>query len=111
MTAVLMTIHILLAVALIGVVLLQRTDQSSLGGLGGGGGGGQFMSTRGQANLLTRTTAFLFAAFVATSLTLVLIAQPSSNRPRSIVDDIAPATAPAAPAQPAQPAQPAVPVR
>ena len=112
MTAVLFTIHILLSVALIGVVLLQRTDQSSLGGLGGGGGGGgQFMSTRGQANLLTRTTAILFAAFVITSLTLVLIAQPTSNRPRSIVDDMPPASAPAAPAQPAQPAQPAVPVR
>jgi preprotein translocase subunit SecG len=102
MTAVLMTIHILLALALIGTVLLQRTDQSSLGGLGGGGGGGQFMSTRGQANLLTRTTAILFAAFVVTSLTLVLMAQPTSNRPRSIVDDM--------PA-PATPAQPAVPVR
>jgi preprotein translocase subunit SecG len=105
MTAVLMTIHILLAVIMIGVVLLQRTDQSSLGGLGGGGGG-QFMSTRGQANLLTRTTAILFAAFCITSLTLVLMAQPSSNRPRSIVDDMAPTPAPTAPAQPAQPAVP-----
>ena len=111
MTAVLLTIHILLAVSLIGVVLLQRTDQSSLGGLGGGGGGGQFMSTRGQANLLTRTTAILFAAFCVTSLTLVLMAQPTANRPRSIVDDMPPTSVPTAPAQPVQPAQPAVPVR
>jgi preprotein translocase subunit SecG len=105
MTAVLMTIHILLAAVMIGVVLLQRTDQSGLGGLGGGGGGGggQFMSSRGQANLLTRTTAILFAAFCITSLTLVLMAQPSSNRPRSIADDVNPAPAPTQPAQPAVP--------
>ncbi len=102
MTVVLITIHILIAVAMIGVVLLQRTDQSSLGGLGGGGGGGNFMSTRGTANLLTRTTAILFAAFCITSLALVFIATPS-NRVRSIADDVAPATAPAQPLQPAVP--------
>ena len=99
MTVVLITIHILIAVAMIGVVLLQRTDQSSLGGLGGGG---NFMSTRGTANLLTRTTAILFAAFCITSLALVFIATPS-NRVRSIADDVAPATAPAQPLQPAVP--------
>lgn len=103
MTVVLITIHIMIAVAMIGVVLLQRTDQSSLGGLGGGGGGGgQFMSTRGQASLLTRATAILFAAFCITSLALVFIATPS-NRSRSIADEVAPATAPAQPAQPAVP--------
>ena len=104
MTVVLITIHIMIAVAMIGVVLLQRTDQSSLGGLGGGGGGGggNFMSSRGTANLLTRTTAILFAAFCVTSLTLVFIATPS-NRVPSIVDGVAPATSPAQPAQPAVP--------
>ncbi len=101
MTVVLITIHIMIAVAMIGVVLLQRTDQSSLGGLGGGGGG-NFMSSRGTANLLTRTTAILFAAFCVTSLTLVFIATPS-NRVPSIVDGVAPATSPAQPAQPAVP--------
>ncbi|MBM3549984.1 MAG: preprotein translocase subunit SecG [Alphaproteobacteria bacterium] len=104
MTVILMTIHIMLAVAMIALVLLQRTDQSGLGGLGGGGGGGgNFMSTRGQANLLSRTTAILFACFVVSSLVLVLLAQPGSNRPRSIADEVNP---PAAPAQPAQPAVP-----
>ncbi len=103
MTVVLITIHIMIAVAMIGVVLLQRTDQSSLGGLGGGGGGGgNFMSTRGTANLLTRTTAVLFAAFCVTSLALVFIATPS-NRVPSIVDGVAPVTTPAQPAQPAVP--------
>ncbi len=104
MTVVLITIHIMIAVAMIGVVLLQRTDQSSLGGLGGGGGGGggNFMSTRGTANLLTRATAVLFAAFCITSLALVFIATPS-NRVRSIADDVAPATTPVQPLQPAVP--------
>jgi len=103
MIVVLFTIHILISVAIIGVVLMQRTDTSGLGGLGGGGGGGgQFMSTRGQANLLTRTTGILFAAFLVSSLFLVLFAG-SSNRPRSIADQVAPVTAPAAPAQPAVP--------
>ncbi len=103
MIVVLITIHILIAVAMIGVVLMQRTDQSGLGGLGGGGGaGGNFMSTRGQANLLSRTTAILFAAFVVTSLTLVLISAPS-NRSRSIADEVNPPSAPAQPAQPAVP--------
>ena len=101
MIIVLITIHIMIAVAMIGVVLLQRTDQSSLGGLGGGGGGGNFMSTRGQASLLTRATAVLFAAFCVTSLTLVLLSAPS-NRASSIADQVVPA----APAQPAQPAVP-----
>ncbi len=104
MTVVLITIHILIALAMIGVVLLQRTDQSGMGGLGGGGGGSgaNFMSTRGQANLLSRTTAVLFALFVVTSLTLVILSAPS-NRPRSIADDVNPPTAPAQPAQPAVP--------
>ena len=104
MTVVLITIHIIIAVAMIGVVLMQRTDQSGMGGLGGtgGGAGGNFMSTRGQANLLSRTTAILFAAFVVTSLTLVLISAPS-NRSRSIADEVNPPTAPTQPAQPAVP--------
>ena len=106
MTVVLITIHIMISVAMIGVVLLQRTDQSGLGGLGGGGGGGgQFMSTRGQANLLTRTTAILFAAFCVTSLTLVIIAAPT-NRPRSLADEINQTPGQTQPATPAQPAVP-----
>jgi preprotein translocase subunit SecG len=104
MTIVLFTIHILISLGIIGLVLMQRSDQSGLGGLGGGGGGGgsQFMSTRGTANLLTRTTGILFAAFIVSSLVLVLFAG-SSNRPRSIADEVAPVTTPAVPAQPAVP--------
>jgi preprotein translocase subunit SecG len=72
MATVLLIIHSLLALALIGVVLLQRSEGGALG-IGGGGGGG-FMTGRGTANFLTRATAGLAAAFFATSLILSLVA-------------------------------------
>jgi preprotein translocase subunit SecG len=81
MATVLLIVHIMIALALIGVVLLQRSEGGALG-IGGGGGGG-FMTGRGAANFLTRATAGLAAAFFATSLLLTLIAQPTQ---RSILD-------------------------
>jgi preprotein translocase subunit SecG len=73
MATVLLIIHSLLAVALIGVVLLQRSEGGALG-MGGGGGGGGFMTGRGTANFLTRATAGLAAGFFATSLILSIMA-------------------------------------
>ena len=72
MTAVLLTFHTLIVLGLIGVVLLQRSDGAALG-MGGGGSGG-FMSGRGAANALTRTTSILAALFFATSLILAVTA-------------------------------------
>ncbi|MEC8026018.1 MAG: preprotein translocase subunit SecG, partial [Pseudomonadota bacterium] len=67
MTAVLLTVHLMIAAGLIVVILLQRSEGGGLGiGGGAGGGMGGFMSARGTANLLTRTTAILAAAFMAT---------------------------------------------
>ncbi len=83
MSTVLLIIHIMIALALIGVVLLQRSEGGALG-IGGGGGGG-FMTGRGAANFLTRVTAGLAAAFFATSLLLSLVATRSEG-PRSILD-------------------------
>ena len=106
MATVLLIIHIMLALALIGVVLLQRSEGGALG-IGGGGGGGGFMSGRGAANFLTRATAGLAAAFFATSLLLALIAQPVQ---RSILDvpqgppgTTQPTQAPRAPTAPPSP--------
>ena len=82
MATILLIIHIMIALALIGVVLLQRSEGGALG-MGGGGGGGGFMTGRGAANFLTRATAGLAAAFFSTSLLLTLIAQPTQ---RSILD-------------------------
>ena len=71
-SVILLTVHMMLALALIGVVLLQRSE-GGMGGLGGGGMSG-FMTTRGSANLLTKTTRWLAGAFMATSLVLAWIA-------------------------------------
>ena len=115
MIAVILTIHIILCVALIGIVLLQRSE-GGLGGLGGGGGGG-FMSARGTANLLTRVTAILAAGFMITSLALTILAGRAGPT-RSILDTApfgatppaaSPESAPATPSTSA-PAGPEVPV-
>ena len=79
MTKVLLVIHIMIAVALIAVVLLQSSEGGALG-IGGGGG---FMTGRGAGNALTKTTAVLAAAFFATSLTLTLLAR-NTGTPTSI---------------------------
>ena len=76
---ILIVVHLMIVVALVGVVLLQRSEGGALG-MGGGGG---FMTGRGQANALTRATAILGAMFFATSLALTFAA--SYNRtPKSI---------------------------
>lgn len=82
---VLLVIHTLLVMFLIGFVLIQRTDSDGLSGLGGGGGN-QFLTGRGSANLLTRTTAILAGIFMLTSLTLAIMAGHMNQS--SIVDEI-----------------------
>lgn len=106
MINVLLVIHLMLALALIGVVLLQRSEGGGLGiGGGGGGGGGGFLSGRGTANLLTRATAILAGFFMLTSISLSILASRSTH-PRSILDEM-PVSAPAQ----EEPAQPSVPVQ
>jgi preprotein translocase subunit SecG len=72
MQTVIIAIHLMVVLALVAVVLLQRSEG---GGLGIGGGQGGFMTGRGQANLLTRATAILAAAFFVTSMSLSLLAR------------------------------------
>ena len=86
MQTVLIVIHLMIVLALVGVVLIQRSEG---GGLGVGGGSG-FMSARGTANALTRTTAILATLFFVTSMTLGILARYES-RPTDILDRI-PAT-------------------
>ncbi len=83
MQTVLIVVHLIIVLALIGVVLLQRSE----GGLGLGGGGGTqgFMTGRGQANALTRATAILAALFFATSMVLAIMSHRGAG-PRSIFD-------------------------
>jgi preprotein translocase subunit SecG len=99
MQTVLIVVHLLIVIALVGVVLLQRSEGGALG-IGGGG----FMTGRGQANALSRATAILGALFFATSLVMSIIAG-WSRAPRSIIDN----TAPASTSQPAGKTTPAAP--
>jgi preprotein translocase subunit SecG len=129
MQSVLIVIHILIVVALIAVVLLQRSEG---GALGAGGGTGSFMTGRGQTNALSRATAILGAMFFATALLMSILSSwsraphsilgkgpapagqtaPTPVSPGNILDQLkqmegqssapsAPAPAPAAPAAPA----------
>ncbi|CAA0092067.1 Uncharacterised protein [Starkeya nomas] len=124
MQTVLIVIHLMVVLALIGVVLIQRSEGGGLG-IGGGGGGGGFFSARGTANVLTRATAILAALFFVTSLSLTILAGwgrgPTTifNAPATTVPGAPGAPAPggtvldqlkgAQPAPPAAPAAPQVP--
>ena len=81
METVLIVVHLMVVLALVGVVLLQRSEG---GGLGIGGGSG-FMTARGAANALTRATAILAAAFFVTSLALSILAR-YGEKPIDILD-------------------------
>jgi len=93
MQHVIIVIHLMLVLALIGVVLLQRSEG---GGLGIGSTGG-FMTNRGTANVLTRATAILAGLFFVTSLLLSILAG-INRKPTSILQGGQ--TAPAAPGAP-----------
>ena len=98
MQTVVIVIHLMIVAVLIGAVLLQKSEG---GGLGMGGGGG-FMSSRGTANLLTRTTAVLAVGFFITSLFLSWLAS-YERKPSSIIGTPASQSAPADGATPIQP--------
>ena len=104
-----MIIHLFVTLALIGVVLIQRSEGGGLG-IGSSQGMGSFMSGRGTANLLTRTTAILAVLFMGLSLTLALLNRGTSAiSGRSILDAPAPAATPATPPPPAAPQSPSAP--
>lgn len=77
METVIIVVHLMAVVALVVVILMQKSEGGALGIGGGGGGGGNanFLTGRGTANVLTRTTTFLAIVFFATSIGLTLIAQ------------------------------------
>src|SRR6185437_11530407 len=108
MSTVLLLIHIMVALAMVGVVLLQRSEGGALG-IGGGGG---FMTGRSAGNALTKTTAILAACFFATSLVLSIIAGQHRGAPSILSPGggggLAPLQMPSSPA-PAAPGAPAAP--
>lgn len=84
METVIIVIHLMVIVALVAVVLMQRSEG---GALGIGGGNSNFMSSRGQGNVLTRSTAILAAAFFVTSLGMTILAR-YHEKPGSILDNV-----------------------
>jgi preprotein translocase subunit SecG len=99
MQTVVIVIHLMIVLVMIGAVLLQKSEG---GGLGMGGGAG-FMSSRGTANLLTRTTAVLAAGFFVTSLLMSWLAS-LDRKPTSIIG-----SQPASQSQPAGSTTPVAP--
>ena len=121
MQNVLLVAYLLIVLALIAVILLQRSEG---GGLGMGGNAGGLMTVRGSANLLTRTTAILAALFFATAIGLTILSEldrgtdkildqatiPGASQPSTVLDALsqmqtdttssAPATASSAPTDP-----------
>jgi len=114
MSTVLLLIHVMIAVAMVGVILLQRSEGGALGIGGGGGGGGGFMSGRSAGNALTKATAVLAACFFLTSMSLSILATHQRGSAPSILPSsggeggLTPLSIPAAPA-PATPDTPAAP--
>src|SRR5438132_1863562 len=96
MQTVIIVVHLMIVSAMIGLVLLQKSEG---GGLGMGGGGGGFLTSRGTSNVLTRTTAILAATFFATSLVLSILAG-WDRKPRSILQDSSPSAPASQPANP-----------
>lgn len=81
---ILLTIHVIVCIALIGIVLLQRSEG---GALGMGGGNTGFMTARGAGDLLTRTTWILGSVFFVLSLVLTMLAGQERGA-SSVVDRI-----------------------
>lgn len=74
-----LVVHVILAVSLVGIILMQRSEGGALGGLGGGSMG-SFMTGRSVGNFLTRTTAILAVCFMATSLTLAIMSKKETEK-------------------------------
>lgn len=96
MQTVVIVIHLLIVIALVGVILIQRSEG---GGLGIGGGSG-FMTARGTKNALTRFTAILAACFFLTSIILTVLQSVSGHRSSSELDNVPAAISAPAPAAP-----------
>jgi len=100
MQPVLLVIQFLIAIALIAIILVQRTSQDGGGLMGGGSTMGGLFTARGSANLLTRATAVLATLFIVNSLALGYIASRDHRmQAHSLMDQ----AAPVAPAKPAEP--------
>ena len=119
MESVILVIHFIVTLALIGLVLLQKSEGGGLGIGGGGGGMGALAGAHSTANILTKATTLFAVAFFATNLTLAYIAKSKSS-PTGVFDEVtqsemvapdaAMVTDEAVPATEEEPAIPAAPI-
>lgn len=86
MGSVLLVIHLITAIFLVALILMQRSNGGALNGLGGGSGANSFLSVRGTGNLLTRATAVLATIFFITSMALAIYYKGTEHKTVSIVD-------------------------
>ena len=101
----LVILQVLVGVALVGLVLIQHGKGADAGAAFGSGASGTVFGARGSANFLTRATAVCATLFFVASLSLAYLVQVR-KAPDSVIDEAAPATAPAAPsATPEVPAE------
>jgi len=103
-----MTVHLLVGVAVIGLVLLQHGKGADMGAAFGGGASGSLFGASGSANFLSRTTAVLAAIFFITSLSLSYMATNRAKPAASVLDTThvqkLPSDVPTAPSVPIAPA-------
>ena len=83
---ILLSIQILIGIALVGLILIQRSEGGALG-IGGGGAGGGFMSARGAGNFLTKATSTLAILFFANCVALTVVSN-FDRRGSSVVDQV-----------------------
>jgi preprotein translocase subunit SecG len=98
LTSVLIVLHVLVALAIIGLVLLQHGKGADMGSGFGGGASGSLFGATGSANFLSRATAILATIFFLTSLGLAYIATSRPSGPGGVLDAVK--SGPAAPAAP-----------
>jgi len=105
MYSIILIIHVIIAIAMIGMILIQKTDGDGMGGLAGGNSNvGSIFGGRAKASFMTRTTAILAASFFVTSLSLAYLA--SARNGKSILDSAPAAANPAVPAPTSAPVVP-----
>jgi len=109
MQTIILVIHVLIAIAMIAVVLIQKSEGGGLGTGASGGGMSGLMTGRSTATLLTRVTAGLFVAFVMTSITLSAFAAHRHAASSALLDRLSIPVQQSAPA-PLLPKSPAVPL-
>lgn len=105
MGSILLVIHLMTAIFLVVLILMQRSGGGALNGLGGGSGANSFLSARGTGNLLTRLTAILATVFFITSIVLSIYYKGAERQSSSVAESV-----PVSQSAPAVPSVPTVPL-